>query len=336
MLLLSEAEVERLITPDLAIATAEAAFVAQSSGKAGTPARADWRQESPRFGTLVLVGTAGGPRCVVKSNMHAYPPGGGPRRAASLLTLWDMAACRPVALLASAGFNNHRTAAGFAAAAKVLARPDASTLAVFGAGKIAPAAIRYLAAVRPIRRVILIGKGGARAGALASAIPSWPGFEGVRAEAGLSAAAAVAEADVVLTVTTADSPVFPGTALRPGALVILGGSNRPSAREGDDSMLARASVWADHLEGALGKAGDLRLPLAAGTLDAARLRGDIGHLIEGGASPPGDDVRVFKSIGIAPQDVLLAEAILTRAEAGGIERRVDLLDGLVEPEHVDA
>ena len=333
MLLLSEAEVERLITPTLAIETAEAAFVTQSSGQANAPGRMDWRQEDPRFGTLVLVGSAGGQRCVVKTNMHTYPPGGGPRRAASLLALWDMAECRALALLASAGFNNHRTAAGFAAAAKALARPDAATLVVFGAGKIAPQAIRYLASVRPISRVILLGKGPGRAAALADAIRAWPGFGHMQVEAGRDPEAAAAAADILLTVTTADTPVFPGAALRPGTLVILGGSNRPTAREGDDAMLARAAIWADHLDGALAKAGDLRLPLAAGTLDPARLRGEIGTLIAGNPPDPGpDDIRVFKSIGIAPQDVLLAEAILALATERGIGRSVDLADtGLEAP-----
>ena len=191
-------------------------------------------------------------------------PASARRNAVSLLTLWDSAACVPLALIVTTGFNNHRSAAGFAAAAQVLAPPDAGTLAVFGAGKIAPAAIRYLASVRPFRHVLIVGRGRERAPALALSARQWPDFDAIKVEAEPDPARAAALADVILTITTADAPVFPGAAVKPGALVILGGANRAHAREADDALIARARVFADHLDGCLERAGDLR--------DSARLR----------------------------------------------------------------
>jgi ornithine cyclodeaminase len=233
----------------------------------------------------------------------------------------------PLALIATTGFNNHRTAAGFAAAAQALAPPDPGTLAVFGAGKIAPAAIRYLVSVRPFRHVLIVGRGCERAARLAAAARKWPDFAAINVEAVTDPARAAGFADVILTVTTADAPVFPGAAVKPGAVVILGGANRAHAREADDALIARAGVFADHLDGCLDRAGDLRIPFHSGALKRERLAGEIGALLAGRLPPamPGADVTVFKSIGIATQDLLLAQVLVTRAEELGIGAQFDPL-----------
>ena len=81
---------------------------------------------------------------------------------------------------------------------------------------------------------------------------------------------------MILTITTADAPVFPGAAAKPGALVILGGANRAHAREADDALMARARVFADHLDGCVERAGDLKIPLGSGALKRERIAGEIG------------------------------------------------------------
>jgi ornithine cyclodeaminase/alanine dehydrogenase-like protein (mu-crystallin family) len=321
MRLLSEADVERLMDPPMAIASAAEAYRLHSEGLVPAPGRLDLPRSSPKGSVLVLGGHSHGRLFALKSNVHAYAEAAsGRRNAASLLTLWDSAACVPLALIATTGFNNHRTAAGFAAAAQKLATPNAATLAVFGAGKIAPAAICYLASVRPFRQVLIVGRGNERASALAAAARQWPDFAAIKVEAEADAKRATQVADVILTITTADAPVFPGAAVKPGAFIILGGANRADAREADDALIARSRVFADHLEGCLERAGDLKIPLGSGVLKRERIAGEIGALFAGRAPPamPGADVTVFKSIGIAPQDLLLAEALLKRAEQRGI------------------
>ena len=236
---------------------------------------------------LVLGGHSHGRLFALKANAHAYPdPASARRNAVSLLTLWDSAACVPLALIVTTGFNNHRSAAGFAAAAQALAPTEAGTLAVFGAGKIAPAAIRYLTTVRPFRQVLIVGRGRERAAALAAAARTMAGFEAITVDAEPDPARAATLADVILTITTADAPVFPGTAVKPGAMVILGGANRAHAREADDALIARARIFADHLDGCLERAGDLKIPLGSGALTRERIAGEIGHCSQ--AALPGD------------------------------------------------
>jgi ornithine cyclodeaminase len=279
------------------------------------------KSETQAAGVLVLAGFALG-KLVIKTNIHA-DPAGGHRVGRSLLTLWDQDTAQPLALIAANVFNAHRTAAGFAAAAKILAPPDAATLTVFGAGRLAAPTIRYLASVRPITRVLIVGR--ARAAALAAQAVRWPGFAGMTVTACDDPARAAARADIIATVTTADQPVFPGARVQNGALVILGGANRPDAREADDALMGRALIHADHTADALVKAGDLRLALQSGALDPAAIGVEIGALIsrDPPVLPPGH-VRVFKSIGIAPQDLVLARALLQRAEAMGVGTLLDL------------
>lgn len=326
MRVLSEADVESLtVIPD-AIALAWEAYCLQAKGSVPAPLRGDLRRDDPKAGCLMLVGANGPDHLAVKSNVHAYPGGlDAPRRWNSLLTLWDWRRAEPRALIAARAFNDHRTAAGFAAGANRLARPDATTLAVFGAGKSAPMAVRYMKAVRPsLDRVMLVGRDPGRVAALAGTVRSWSEFAGVEV-ASVSAQDAAAAADIIVTVTTSEAPVFPGAAVKPGACIVLGGANRPGAREADDALMVRADIYLDARAGVTEKAGDIRLALASGALRPDQMRAEIGTCGEGPLPlSPGSDVLVFKSMGLAIQDVVLAQHLVEIAEQRGLGQIVDL------------
>jgi ornithine cyclodeaminase/alanine dehydrogenase-like protein (mu-crystallin family) len=332
MRLISEEDVERLIDPQRAIAAAAEAYRRHAAGMMPKPGRLDLKRENPKGGVLVLAGHSHDRMFAVKSNAHSYPDTtASSRNAASLLLLWDAAQSVPLALIGTTGFNNHRTAAGFAAAAEVLAHPEARTLAVFGAGKIAPACIRYLTAVRRFDRLLIAGRGLDRARALVEAARQWSDFASVRVEAVTDPARTAKAADVIVTVTTSDEPVFPGDAVRPGTLVILGGANRPTAREADDALIRRSRIFVDHLDGCLERAGDLVIPLASGALSRTQISGEIGALIGDDGRPrvAGGDVTVFKSIGIAAQDLVTATMLFERAEQMDVGIEFNPRDGSV-------
>jgi ornithine cyclodeaminase/alanine dehydrogenase-like protein (mu-crystallin family) len=325
MLILSEADIAALIDRNETIDFAGKAYRRHVAGE-GEAARAEFRRDNPKAGCLIIAGAdAGGSLLSVKSNVHAYPDGPqAPRRWGSLLTLWDLATARPAALISAEAFNEHRTAAGFAVAAKAFA-PNAEALTVFGAGKSAPETIRYLRTALPgLKRIIVAGRSLARLEALAAAMRT----AGIAIETGLSPAEAAAAADIVVTVTTASEPVFPGAALRPGTLAILGGANRPEAREVDDVLMARARVLLDSRDNAFAKAGDIIRARASGALVDAAILGEIGAFLDAplpGAA--GRDVTVVKSTGLALQDLLLAAHLVEKARAGGFGNRVDLFAG---------
>lgn len=328
MRLISEEDIERLIDPRIAIEAAAEAYRRQATGSLPEPGRLDLPRQDPAGNVLVLAGHGGDGVFCVKSNVHVYPEAASRQRlAASMMLLWDTVQCRPLALLSTTGFNNHRTAAGFAVAADALGAPSARTLAIFGAGKIAPAVIRYLMQVRPLERILILGRGQTRARALAGALQSQPPFAECEVRAESDAAKAARDADIIVTVTTAADPVFPGDVVRPGTLVILAGANRPHAREADDALIARATIYLDHREGCLTRAGDLAMPLASGRLAPAQIAGEIGQLLTGSQAPMAADVTVFKSIGVIAQDITLAHMIVQNAIGSGIGWEFDATTG---------
>lgn len=315
MRLICEQDVERLIDPAMAIASAVDAYRRQASGTQPAPGRLDLSRQDPTGNVLVLAGHGADGLFCAKNNVHVYPETGSRQRlAASMLVLWDTVCCQPLALLATTGFNNHRTAAGLAAAADRLARPDVRNLTVFGAGKIAPAAIRYLQTVRKFERIAIVGRGAVRATALAEALSREAEFARTEIRAECDAVQATREADVVVTITTATEPVFSGRDLKPGALVILAGANRPHAREADDALISRSTIYVDHKEGCLTRAGDLSIPLASGVLKLEQIADEIGILFASPMTvPSSSDLTVFKSIGVIAQDIALARALYQRS-----------------------
>ncbi len=330
MLMLSERDIDSLIDPAAAIAAMAEAYRSHARGNAPAPARLDLPRQSPKGSVLLLAGHAAGSSFAVKANLHVYPDGDVlPRQATSLMLLLDAATCAPKALIATNGFNNHRTAAGLAAAAEALAPAAPQTLAVFGAGKIAPAAIDYLLRVRPFKRLLIVGRDPGRAAALAQATRILHRLDASVADAETAAR----EADVIVTLTTADKPVFPGDRIKPGALVILAGANRPQAREADDDLIGRAVLYVDDRRACLERAGDILMPLNSGALRPEQILAEIGERLSGQVFPTSfpHDVTVFKSMGIVAQDIGLAELIVARALKDGRGSDFDPVSGLCRP-----
>ena len=329
MRLLSDQDVESLIEPRDAVAAMANAFRRQSSSAMPTPGRLDLGRDNPKGSVLLLAGHSDGAAFALKANMHVYPDSAsGERLAASMMLLWDVTECRVRALLATTEFNNHRTAAGLAAAVDHFAPSRVESLTIFGAGKIAPATIRYLMSVRPFRKLTIVGRGLKRASELAERTRRDPAFFDCEIRATTDAAQAAGAADVLVTLTTSGDPVFPGRDVKPNALVVLAGANRPNAREVDDDLIGRATIVVDHRDSCINRAGDLVIPFSTGHLDSAQVVGEIGAMLD--EPPPaiaGDGVLVFKSMGVIAQDITLAEMIVSRAEALGVGSCFDPVSG---------
>jgi ornithine cyclodeaminase/alanine dehydrogenase-like protein (mu-crystallin family) len=333
MRILSDRDVERLIVPADAIATIAEGYRRHSSVRMPAPRRI-WAGKSRR--ALVLTGHSDGPTFALKANKHVYPePHAHHREAAGMMLPLDAVRCAPTALLATTLFNGHHAAARLAAAVAALARPDVRTITVFGAGKIAPAVVRCLALARPFERVLIFGRGPEPAQALAASLHGASGLDGVEISVIADAVAATHSADVIVTITSSETAVFPGREVRAGALVVLAGPNRPHAREADDGLICRAQIYVDHCDGCKARAGDLFIALGTGALRAGQIAAELGSLSS--TLPPviGPlDVTVFKSIGVIAQDIVLAEVIVERAEQMGIGIEFDPASGGAEgPPH---
>ena len=216
----------------------------------------------------------------------------------------------PRALLDAKALTLARTAAVSAFAASLLARPDAETLLMVGAGALAPHLIRAHAAVRAYDRVLIWGRSLDKAAALAARLRG----EGLDAHPAPDLPTAVREADVISCATLASEPLVHGADLQAGAHLDLVGGFTPPMREADDEAVRRASVFVD-TPNALVEAGDLAQPLAAGVLDAASVT-ELSTLARVGARQrAAGEITLFKAVGTALADLAAAEWFVARAES---------------------
>lgn len=217
---------------------------------------------------------------------------------------------RPEAVIDGAALTALRTGAVSALATRYLASPEASRLVLFGAGTQARAHLRAMRAVRPIERVAVVSRSEGRAQEL---------VETARAlglDARVGGPEAVADADLVCTCTTSPTPVLDGARLPGGAHVNAVGAFTPDTRELDNETIRRARVVVESREAALAEAGDLLIPMAAGVIAPDHVVADLAELV-GGAVVRRDpsDLTVFKSVGVAFEDLVIARAAVDRLSA---------------------
>ena len=229
-----------------------------------------------------------------------------------LMLLFDDASGRPLAALDTHALTRLRTAAASAVATRALAQANAKTLAIIGCGDLAAAHIEAISAVRSIRKVILWSRTREHAEALAKA-------RGGIADQDLRVAGtvseAVAEADIVCTLTASPTPILLGAWLKAGQHINLVGSSLRAPREADDEVVARGYFIADQREHALAQAGEFCHAVETGRVSQDHLKGEIGDVLLGrvpGRADP-SQITIYKSLGHVAQDIAVAEAAVSRA-----------------------
>jgi len=298
-------ELRRRVPIGRAIDALEAAFREEDPSLAA-PLRSSLATSA---GTLVLMPAAGQRGVGVKLvTLSEHNPRAGLPFLHALYALFDRETQAPEAVIDGSELTAIRTAAVSGLATRLLARPDARRLVLFGAGVQGRAHLESIAAVRPIDDVMVVSRTPGPAAALAERATEL----GLRGSVGTPED--VAEADVVCTCTTSAVPVFDGGALAPGAHVNAVGAYLPNEREVDSATMARAKVVVETREVALAEAGDLLIPIEEGVIGADHIRADLAELVRGAEVRAGaDDVTLFESVGMAFEDLVVARAAL---EAG--------------------
>jgi len=195
-----------------------------------------------------------------------------------------------------------RTGAVSGLSCRYLARKDAKTLCVIGAGGQAFQQVNGIVAELPgIEKVALFSRTPAKSKALAKECGSALGLD-VRVET--SVERCVKGSDILVTATTSRNPVFDGEDIKEGTHVIAIGAYRPDARELDSSLVSRASIFVDSREAALEEAGDLLIPIAEGLLRKNSIRAELSELVLGTKKGRVSDseITIFKSVGLAFED----------------------------------
>ena len=240
-----------------------------------------------------------------------------PRIAATVLVL-DPRTGLPKAFMDGSSLTAIRTGAGGGVAADLLARKDAKTVGLFGAGVQARAQLQAVMAVRDIKSVNLISRTTTSAQHLATEILEWTDTPEVNLVS--NPEQVVEDADIVICATTSATPLFDGNALRPGTHITAVGTFIPEKREVDTTTIRRAArIAVDSREACLEEAGDLIIPNAE--IDA-----EIGEIVNG--DKPGrqldDEITFFKSVGVAVQDAVAGSVVLAEAEAQALGTIVEM------------
>ena len=206
-----------------------------------------------------------------------------------------------------------RTGAAGGLAADLLARKDASVVALFGSGVQARTQLEAVRCVRPVTEVRIVSRHEPSARALAEE------QRGVLTRLLDDPLEAVRGAHIVITATDSPTPVFPGDAVEPGTHVTGIGSYTPGTREVDTAFVRRARVFVDQREAALAEAGDLLLPIGEGAFTPDDIVAELGEVAAGRhpGRTTGEEVTFFKSVGNAVQDVAVAQRVLAVAEREG-------------------
>jgi ornithine cyclodeaminase/alanine dehydrogenase-like protein (mu-crystallin family) len=257
--------------------------------------------------------------------MPQNPSRGMPRLYASVLLL-DAITGRTLAVLEGGWLTAMRTGAVSGLATDLLARRDAAVLALFGAGAQAPMQAMAVATVRPLREVRVVNRSDERYAALVVSLQQLLGAACPAIRRARSAGEALAGASLVACATAATEPLFSWHDVAPGTHINAIGAFTPAMCEVDAETVAHARIVVDQREAALVEAGDLLQPLATGRIAGPESWVELGALVTGAQAgrQNDDEVTLFKSVGIAVQDVAVAALVYKKARELGIGVEVEI------------
>lgn len=325
MLLLDKREVESLLDPDALRAAVGAALADLSAGRASMPTRIAALVPEQEALLAVMPAYLPGAGALTTKLVSLFPRNTDRPTHQAVIVAFDPQNGSPAALMDGEAITAARTAAGSALATDLLARRDAATLAVLGAGVQARAHLRALPRVRKFREIIVGARDLGKASALAREIAAETGIP-TRAA---SSSDAVRAADVVCACTHSAEPVVRREWLRDGTHVNSVGYNT-AGREVDGETVAAALLVIESRAAALapppGGSNDLLWPIRDGLIDAAHVHAELGELVSGARPGRADasQLTLYKSVGVAVEDAAAAALVLRLARERGVGKNITI------------
>lgn len=315
-LIVSHADVERLLPMPACIDVMAEALIAVTRGEALLPLRQVLRLHGGRDAFAVMPAILGPS---IGAKVITVFPGNDATPYEShigVILYFDDVHGRLLAIIDASSVTAIRTAAVSGLATRLLANGDASSLAILGSGVQAMTHLEAMCAVRPIRSVRVWSRSAERR----ARFVAWArAHTGLDVQESPGAEAAVREADVICTVTASRDPVVLGEWVSPGAHINAVGASIASARELDSEAVRQSLLFVDRRESAMHEAGDFLIPREEGVIDNDHIRGELGEVADGRVAGRRDaaDRTLFKSLGLAVEDVACARFIHARALAEG-------------------
>lgn len=325
MLILSEEQVRNLVDIEDLIAVLEQAHVQLSTGKVVMPVRlvVPLPQIKGRITSMPAFLSEESALGIKIISYFQDNPGHGLPPILATISLYSTETGRLMVLMDGVYITAIRTACASAMATRALANPETPVLGVIGAGTQARTHIRALSKVRALERVLIWSPSGTSARKVKEELEGEMGFEILPQS---SAEAVVREADLLATVSAAGEPILEAAWLKPGVHINAVGSHRPDLREIGSDTLRRATVFVDSRDAVDSECGDILLAIAEGVISKEHIRGEIGELLAGSKQgrSSADEVTLYKSVGIAAQDVAAASLVYRRALERNVGTQVEM------------
>lgn len=327
MLVLSRHDVEQLLTMRDALAAVEEGFRQLAQGHVVMPQRAA-TSIAPYNGLHLSMpafvgGDIGALTIKIVTVYGDNPAKHNLPTIQGLLLVHDAQTGQVLALMDAEHLTATRTGAASGVATQALARPDAETVTLFGAGALGPGQLAAVCAVRPIRRAYVITRTGDKDADFCNRMATELGIE---VHATRNTQHAVTQADIICTATNSPTPLFRGEWVRPGTHINAVGAYTRAMRELDTTTIQRSRVFVDYQPAAGTEAGDIIIPIAEGAVTKEHIVGALGEVLNGtvrGRTSP-EEITVFKSVGLAMQDAVTAARLYTKAVALGLGNQIQL------------
>ena len=317
-LLLTESDVRAVLPMPELIASMERALASHAAGQAAQPVRTVLEVGADRNFFGIMPASLQEPRAMgakLVTVFHRNHDRGLPSHLATIVIL-DPDTGALIAVMDGRYITEARTAAVSAVSVKYLARADASVLGILGSGVQARSHLEAIRHVRRLSEVRVCSRSAAHREAFAIEMTAGTMFP-VRAVA--SPAEAARDADLIVLATASPTPVLSEKDVRAGAHIAAVGACRPDQREMTAGVVARARLFVDSRAAAMKEAGDILLAIGEGAISADHIAGELGELPLGrlaGRTSAGE-VTLFKSLGMAIEDVAAAQLVLERATIQG-------------------
>lgn len=330
MIVLSNDDVAQLLSMRDALNVVERAMLAVSAGRTNLPLRSVIDVGTPnRMGIMpgaVLQGDDSLPQCFGIKLLSLFPgnPDAGYSSHEGAYVLFEGEHGSAVAMMNAGLLTALRTAAASGVATQALAREDASVLALIGAGEQAEHHLDAMVAVRPIREVRVAGRRAEKRDAfIGKASERYPELDFFAAD---TVRDAVSGADIVCTVTSSAEPVLLGEMAEPSMHLNIAGASVPSSREIDEDLVARAALFVDYRASTFAQAGEVIAAMESGRITREHVRAEIGEVLSGAHGGRGNaaEITLYRSLGVAAQDLAAAWHCLEQARARGLGAEVSL------------
>lgn len=302
-------EVARRLTYELCIPLVREAMIAFSTGETRQLLRSMLPMEDGRlFGAMPGALGDGGPFGAKLISVYPENFAKGAQSHQGVIVLFDRASGAPICVVHAGEVTAIRTGAASAVATDALARRDASRLTILGYGEQALAHARAISKVRTLQAIHVWGRSHKRAEALAAKLSA---ELAIPARAAASAEAAVAEADIICTVTSSPTPILRGAWVKPGTHINIVGSSYAGPVEVDNDLVVRSRFIADSREGVLAQGAEFLNAKKAGLIGDSHIVGEIGEVLAGRVAGrrSDDEITAYKSLGHIVQDLASAWAL---------------------------